>query len=168
MTGGIHLSIALGGDRVTTARLGQYQVSLSLKDIAETELRNEPLTEAQLDFMNQLVYENFGSGGPPYDGWYVRLLYNFTEDNRELFDPTIADLHTSPNDGAVLHVGVGYPSLMLISVQTDCQLRSYVGPVLSYHDLVRTGFERLDDNQWKEMLLAGESYRPDWTGAFVR
>ena len=98
----------------------------------------------------------------------MRILYNYTEENGELFDPTIADLHTDSNSGAVLHVGVGNPSPMVISIGTDCQLRSYIGPVLGYHELIREDFERLDDNQWKAMLSQGESYRPAWTESFVR
>ena len=144
------------------------EVSLMLKDIADAELQQIPLSTPQLEFMNRLVYEEGMCGGPPYSGWYTELLYKFTEENMNQFDPTIADIHTDPNAGQVLHVGTGNPNLMVLSVTTDCQNRAYAGPVLSYHEKITDNFERLDDDTWKGILKDGEESRPEWTGSFIR
>ncbi len=153
--------------------LGHYysrlaEVALMLKDIADAELEQIPLNGAQLEFMNQLIFALGGSGDPPFDGWYRDLIYKHTEQNSRLFDPTIADIHTDPNRAEVLHVGTGYPNLMLLSVETDCQLRAYAGPVLSYHETIEGGFNRLDDETWKSRLQAGEEHRPVWNESFLR
>jgi len=144
------------------------EVALMLKDIADAELQQIPLNGAQLEFMNQLIFDAGGSGGPQFDGWYRDLIYKHSEKNSRTFDPTIADIHTDPNSGSVLHVGTVYPNLMLLSVETDCQVRAYAGPVLSYHETVEGSFNRLDDETWKSRLQQGEERRPTWTGSFLR
>jgi hypothetical protein len=143
------------------------EISLMLKDITEVELRQEKLTEAQLDFMNRLIFAAGGSGEPPFDGWYRELIYKHTEQNSDTFDPTIADVHTDARNSAVLHVGTGFPNLMLIAIETDCQLRAYVGPVLSYHELIEGNMNRLTDEDWKTKLKNGEEARPSWTASFI-
>ena len=148
------------------ARLSE--VSLMLKDIADAEMQRVRLSDVQLEFMNQLIYQEGMCGMPPYSGWYSEILYKFTEDNMETFDPTVADVYTEVNSGEVLHVATGNSNLMVLSVTTDCQNRAYVGPVLSYHEKITENFERLDDETWKGMLEAGEESRPAWTESFVR
>ena len=76
-----------------------------------------------------------------------------------------ADVHTDVlpnNELRVLHAGVGFPHLMLISVKTDCGTKSYVGPVFSYHELIRN--QRLTDQDWMgELLLRDPTPWPwDW------
>jgi hypothetical protein len=147
-------------------RLGE--VSLMLKDIADAELQRAALSTAQLEFVNQMLTSESECGAPPYSGWYANIIYKLKEENIDSFDPTIADVHTSTNTEQVLHVATGYPNLMVLSVATDCQLRAYAGPVLSYHEVVTNTFERLDDETWKAELKGGQESRPTWTGSFVK
>lgn len=156
------------GREVATYYTRLAEISLMLADIAKAELAGEPLSEPQLGFMNDLIFEGGGSGEPPFTGWYVQLLYKYNELTDDDFDPTIADVHTSTNTRQVLHVGTGYPNLMLISVETDCQIRAYVGPVLSYHEKIEENYSRLDDETWKGMLEAGQESRPSWAETFVK
>jgi hypothetical protein len=153
--------------------LGTYfskleEVSLMLKDIADAEVQQAALSAPQLEFINALIYEEGMCGEPPYSGWYSDIIYKFTENNMEIFDPTVADVHTDPNSRQVLHIAAGNPNLMVLSVETDCKLRAYAGPVLSYHELVTDNLERLDDETWKTMLKEGQESRPAWTESFVR
>lgn len=149
---------------------------LVLKDIARTELSGEPLADAQAQFLKSCVRSSRACGAPDFDGWYTDLLYDYSDmgnaaqggGNAETFDPTIADVHTDPNlPPRFLHVGVGHPSLMVLSVKNDCGIKAYAGPVLSYHELIAG--ERLTDETWKAELESGrEMPRPDWVGDFVK
>ena len=148
-------------------KLKEY--SLLLADIARAELAGEYLTEAQVLFLNQLVYFGGGSGEPLYTGWYTELLYRYSDDNCETFDPTIADIHTDTNFQEVLHVGTGYANLMLLTIKNDCGTRAYIGPVLSYYERVEGDMNRLTDEVWKQSLQEGtEGYRPSWTESFLQ
>ena len=140
-----------------------------LGDIARAELAQQRLTDAQLTFVKQLVRAEGMCGGPAYTGWYTDLIYNYADENAEVFDPTIADVHTDPNgSGSVLHVGVGQPNLTLISVKTDCGVTAYVGPSMSYYEMVRDGLDRMTDAQWKTMLETTAPERPAWTEEIVK
>lgn len=153
--------------RLFYEKLREY--STLLADIARAELAGEYLTAAQVEFLNQLVYEDGGSGMPLYTGWYTQLLYNYGDDNCETFDPTIADIHTDTNFRQILHVGTGYANLMLMTVNNECGIRAYIGPVLSYHERIEGDMNRLTDEDWKESLQAGdESGRPSWTADFIQ
>ena len=46
--------------------------------------------------------------------------------------------------------------------------KAYIGPVLSYYEVVREG-DRMTDEGWDQMLRAGEEPpRPEWVYEFVR
>lgn len=129
-----------------------------LKDMAERELRGEPFTVEQLAFLNDAVRIELSSEGCTTievpDGWYAKL---FFEPMRAIqFDPTIADIHTQPADaagnpvGKVLHVGTGYPRMMVTTVDTCLGPRAYVGVVYAYHEQVTENFARLTDDAWAQ------------------
>ena len=143
-------------------------IMASLKAMAETQIANQDHSEEQLQFLNQMIL--FGCGDEDIGGWYKDLLYQFHLGNAEAFDPTIADIHTDAERGRILHVGVGHPNLMVLSVQNECGIQSYAGPVFSYHQLVAPS--RMNDDQWKAMQLnetsTYESTRPDWVKDFVK
>jgi hypothetical protein len=90
------------------------------------------------------------------DGWYADLFYQ--RDKSIEFDPTIADVHTQPADaggaivGHVLHVGTGYPRLMVVTVDTCMGPRAYAGVVYAYHEHVTKNFERLTDEDWAQRV----------------
>ncbi|MBI4601251.1 MAG: DUF3160 domain-containing protein [Planctomycetes bacterium] len=142
--------------------------SRALADIARSELAGLALTSDQMGFIRSLVVDE-GVCGPDFAGWYMDLIYDCDDDNAEIFDPTIADVHTDPMAGEVLHVGVGHPSLMVMTVKNECGVRAYAGPVLSYHELVEGGLHRMTDEEWKARLESGaDAPRPGWTADFVR
>jgi len=54
--------------------------------------------------------------------------------------------------GNVLHVGTGMARLMVVTADTCTGPKAYAGLAASYHELVTSNFERLDDEAWKERL----------------
>jgi hypothetical protein len=66
---------------------------------------------------------------PPRQGWYPKLIYRGEPESRE---PTIADLHTGPNSGQVVEVGVGDADFLLAAIDNKGDRTAYVGPVSSY------------------------------------
>lgn len=146
--------------------------SRMLASIAQAEVDQASFTEEQVRFLKGVLraWRNCDQL-LLFDGWYPQLIFNANGTNVEVFDPTIADVHTAilpgQQDPLILHVGVGYANLMILSIKNDCGHRAYAGPVLSYHELLDT--ERFTDEEWKARLEAGaDAPRPAWTGPFVR
>lgn len=80
----------------------------------------------------------------------------------------IADVHTDPNSGQVLQVGVGRPCVMYVRMVRDGQERIAAGPVYSYYEFKQPMAERLTNEQWREMLQRGQVPPPqDWSGSFI-
>ena len=139
------------------------EITATFADMAERELRGEPFTPEQLALINRAVRVERESAvcttiDVP-DGWYADLFFNRAKSLE--FDPTIADVHTQPSDeagnpvGKVLHVGTGYPRLMVTTVDS-CQgaPRAYAGVVYAYHEQVTKDFERLTDEDWAARFQA--------------
>jgi hypothetical protein len=141
-----------------------------LAEIAEAELAGQELSWEQLNFVNSLLTTFQGCTAAKFDGWFVRMIYRVKNGEGEPFEPVIADIHTGPlEDPKVLHVATGHPNALLLSVETACGPQAYIGPVLSYYELVTEGFQRLNDEEWKEFLeTRGPPERPVWAYDFVR
>jgi hypothetical protein len=131
-------------------------VALRLEDMAKRQRAGTPFSAEELAWVNEVVtIKEAPSCGAPLqqaDGWYVRLFYD-REDAKKM-DPTIADVHTNPEETQVLHVGTGPPRLMVMTAETCVGPRAYVGLASSYFEKVTTGFHRLDDMEWLGMLMA--------------
>jgi len=140
------------------------EVTALLTDMAERELRGEPFTTEQLAMINRAVrVEKQREGCTTVevpDGWYADLFFDRSKSIE--FEPTIADVHTQPANeagatvGKVLHVGTGYPRMMVVTVDS-CQAtpRAYAGVVYAYHEQVTKDFERLTDEEWALRFRAG-------------
>lgn len=137
-----------------------------LESIATKELAGEPRSPDETAFIKSLVVEEGMCGGPPVGGWYSSLFYD-ASDMDFIFDPTIADVHTDPNAGEVLHVGTGYANLMVFVAESPCGLRAYAGPVSSYYEQIEGGFTRLTDEDWMQYFELDSPSRPAWTADFV-
>ncbi|WP_437671898.1 DUF3160 domain-containing protein [Sorangium sp. So ce131] len=130
-----------------------HTVAKTLGEMAENERAGLPLTAAHLDFINQAVKIQQGCGSPAgAEGWYVQLFFDVMESVTE--DPTIADVHTQPTDeggapvGRVLHVGTGFPRLMVVTADPCGTPSAFVGLASSYFEQITEGFERMTDEQW--------------------
>ncbi len=137
-----------------------------LQSIADVEVAQQPRTPDQTAFLKSIVKQEGMCGGPPFSGWYRDLFWDATDTTFE-FKPTVADVHTDPNEPAVLHVATGRPNLMVFVANTSCGTKAYAGPASSYFDFQEPGFTRLTDAEWMARLAATEPARPAWTSAFL-
>jgi hypothetical protein len=174
--------VMLANDSQLSQQVAAYFATLSsaaktLGEMAQRELRGEPFADAQMAFINDAVRVERQSQGCVTvdipDGWYADLF--FTREKSIEFDPTIADVHTQPSDeagnpvGKVLHVGTGYPRMMVTTVNTCQGPRAYAGMVYAYHEQVTEDFERLTDQEWAQRF-GTQGQRPaevEWIGSVL-
>jgi len=124
-----------------------------LLDISLTELRGEPISEEDADYLKYIAYR-------------LRRTIEGIEDEEEK-STVVADVLTDTNTGQVLEEGVGHVKLLLAVYQVpDGRLALGAGPVLSYYEFKHPMSDRLTDEAWREMLLADPPVEPAWTGSF--
>ncbi len=144
-----------------TGHLGQ------LEKLAQKELMAQPFTsEEQLFLKKTIDARGGGSGGPNYDGWYCDLFYG-GEYAAMKWDPTIADVHTDPNSGQVLEVGVGDANFLVAAIDNEEDHLVYVGPMFSYYEFTQPASKRLTDEEWQNKISNNMlPPRPTWTSSF--
>src|SRR5690606_10632238 len=105
-----------------------------------------------------------GCGPTAAIGWYGELFI----DGSVEWAPTIADVHTQPDDGfgnpvgRVLHVGTGEIRTMYTSIESCSGPRAYVGLVSSYYEHIENDWKRLNDLEWAQMLEDAPPESPPW------
>ena len=124
-------------------------VILSIK-----ELENEPLTEADMEFIHN-VGERLGKLCD-----FRETEYEEYADEDEMGLAMIADVFTNQNfNPKVLEVGIGKPYIIYVIVQDEQgNLRLTKGATFSYYEFIQPLSQRLNDEEWKEML---ETNPPD-------
>jgi hypothetical protein len=157
---------------------------LTLQTIATKELAQQPLTQAETDFLKDIVelHTAYTSNGRQYTGWYPGLFYaNAFQtvpygsfEGSDMWDALVADVHTDSPDpfsgdpGAVIHEGVGNVHLLMIAVDNGPDRMVYAGPVLSHYEFEMPADTRMTDAQWKANLRAGQKPpSPDWTRSYL-
>lgn len=175
----------LGGEMVAELAKDGFEVSRAqtffadlgassamLETIAHKELEGETLSPAEFDFLRGTIEEEMvGCGQVQYDGWYARLFYDAEKIGE--YKPTIADVHTAPTDAAgtergwVLHAATGRPMLMVFTVPDCSGVRSYIGPISSFHSVLTEQYDRQTNADWAKVLGQGTPPRPAWTASFV-
>lgn len=148
---------------------------LKLETIAQKELTDTPLDEAEMNWLRQMLFVNEESGAPPFTGWYASLFY--IHDDAARGDYIIADVHTQPSDaegnpvGHVLHVGTGKINLGIFLAHApypDAPPIAFAGPVFSYYEKITDNFQRLTDEEWTELVKANQlPARPDWVNIYL-
>jgi hypothetical protein len=140
------------------------QTMARLRAMAERERANQPLDDADLEFLNHMVSLNGRNGGCTMtiepQGWYADLFIDRGEALHAM--PVVADVHTQPTDGAgnrvglVLHAGTAMPRMMTVTIQHDggAHAQTYRGIVSSYRELITKNFERLTDTEWRARTVA--------------
>jgi hypothetical protein len=155
---------------------GNLQSTASmLHDMAVAELTGVPFTQAQIDFINRAVrfqtVDMVCAKVQVPAGWYVDLF--FSSGDVDACKPTIADVHTQPADeagnqvGRVLHVGTGYPRLMVATVDTCTGPKAYAGVVFAYHERITENFQRLTDADWQTELSTQSPPEVPWMADLV-
>lgn len=140
-------------------------VMSQLETLADKELRAQPFTEEERDFLKKTIDERGGGSGPPtYTGWYPLLITGRTPVE---YAPTIADVHTDPDSGAVLEEGTGPVNYVVVAVDNQQHRTVYVGPVSSYYEFTAPASARMTDEEWMGKLAADpKPEAPGWTRAF--
>jgi hypothetical protein len=162
-------ALALPAGSTLQTRIVDYfgrvqRVAATLQEMAEHQLTGTPHSQEHVDFINRVVAveEEFLCGATIYhlQGWYTDLF--FSPDSAMEYDPTIADVHTSPMEGEVLHVGTGRPRRMVVTIDTCVGPRAYVGLASAYYEHVTTGFQRLNDEEWSGLLDSNSPSDVPW------
>jgi hypothetical protein len=142
-----------------------------LQAIAQHELDGKDLTQDELKYLKGVISADPGCGAPVFSGWYASLY--FSADNLDKWKPTIADVHTNPNqDGPlapprVLHVATGNVGLMVFTADRCSGAAAFVGPVFRYHEVEVKEIKRLNDQEWEKMLQDGSAPQPPkWTESY--
>lgn len=147
----------------------------TLESIARKELLQTPLSAEETLFLKDVLDTVEDCAGLRFRGWFPRLHY-LGETTFDLLiaadqNPTIADVHTKPSDemgpGKVLHVATGLVNPLVIVADRGKGATVYVGPVMSYYEVVNDGVKRLQDQDWHTMLRDGTPSRPEWTRSFL-
>ena len=160
-----------------------------LRVIVDQQLRHEPLSAAQLEFIDGWIQSASNPSGRPraYDGWYPRLYYrHLVLDNRSSDsypidygatkpDSLVVDVHSdlpdpfgSGDPGGILHQAVGDVHLLMIAIDSGPRRTIYAGPVLSHYEFETPYPSRKTNAEWKEDLRAGRAPpHPSWTQSYL-
>ncbi len=147
-----------------------WQDIMGKLELAAThELSGQGTTPDDIAFLKGVIMAG-NVCGQTYSGWYTKLY--FQQSSLDKYKPTIADVHTNPNQGPlpgpdVLHVATSQVSLMVMTVDTCTGAETFVGPVLRYHEVDWKKIERLSDEDWLAQLQAGTAPpQPAWTQSY--
>lgn len=128
--------------------------------IAERELADEELKEADYDFIRNFGERLEGVVVPPEPG---------QAEARSMKTTLVADVHTDQNTEQVLEEGTGYVDLgVFVYRQPDGRLVLGVGPVLSYFEFKHPMGDRLTDEKWRDLLGGKDApARPEWAKEYL-
>ncbi len=145
----------------------------TLASVAQKELKQQPISEAEKGFLSAMLYDARTNCVPVFTGWYPGLLYNAPQ-SVAVRDRIVADVHTAPTDragnpiGKILHVGTGDVNLgVFVARDHTGTAQAYCGPVLSYHEYVTLDFQRLTDEEWSQLFDNSPPARPDWVNLYL-
>src|SRR5262249_2205255 len=123
-----------------------------IKSIAQKQLAQKPLTEAETKVLRDVVQIHRGSGMVMYNGWYPKLFYKGTDDSGKS-DALVADVHTDVpapplgDPGCVLTQGIGNIDLLLVAIDNGKDRIVYGGPLLSHYEFEMPGMTRKSDSE---------------------
>ncbi len=130
-------------------------LALSLKEIAEKELNNTPLSDDDYNLIRTF-------GGQLEHFWVEALRDENIESRSQVWqNPSalVADVATDPN-GMVLEEATGMVWSIYVVVPVDGELRIARGGVYSYYEFPWPMNDRLTDTRWQEMLQSGQAPEP--------
>ena len=146
-----------------------------LEGIATKQLANEQLSRTEDDFLQTTASElgkvfvgsSFVRGLEGYGGWYPELTYRLPDD-KEKWQATIADVHTDPNSGKVLEVGVGHVNYCVAQLDICGTPTIFVGPAYSYYEFEHPANDRLTDARWQSWIRRSKQpTRPHFVRALI-
>ena len=155
-----------------------------LEEMARKELRQEPFTVDENEFINGLMNrQDHAYVGPSFDGWYPDLHYkdyalevgSSDENGSNKVDFLVTDVFTAPPDqidpiGGVLHEATGPVDLLMIAVDNGPDKMVYAGPVMSHFEFLVPGpdLKRLTNGEWRSIHNSeARPTRPKWTQSYL-
>jgi len=151
-------------DGLFEERLADFEeLMLSLKMIAEKELRNAPPTAEESALMCNFgtLIEELTTFPPSFGKQYGNEADDFTA--------VIADVHTDPNTDECLEVGVGHPLDIYVIAPVNGVPTLTKGGIFSYHEFRRSLADgRLTDEEWQKLQSGPDAVgMPEWTSSFL-
>lgn len=150
------------------------KLALALKEISESELQNQPLTEEQQETIRFIggELENLTMAAADSD---VEDPFAPKYMDEEPQAAVIADVATDPDHPGhvVLEEGVGRvnPIYVVVPINTpegETYLQVNKGAVFSYYEFVWPADDRLTDEKWRQMLEEGNAPPfPEWVTSFM-
>ena len=134
---------------------------ISLKEISESELTNQPLTDEQYDLILNI------GGLLEYLVTFSSAVSGKIENEEDKKMAIVADVHTDANSGQVLEEGVGRPMELYVIVPVDGALKICQGAMFSYYEFTHPMSDRLTDGKWQNMLDTNPPPLPTWTNSFI-
>ena len=130
------------------------ELLIFLKNVSLKELRGESLSQEEIDQICKIGMK------------LSSILKAFSKDSQK--STLIADVHTDPITSSVLEEACGYiETVIVVYKASDGRLIAAAGPVFSYYEFAQPNYERLTDEEWMEILKAGEAPpRPEWIESF--
>ena len=132
---------------------------VSLKVMAEKELRNQALTDDEYNTIRNIgsILEGLVTFSPQ-----VKDQVESEADERMAI---VADVHTDTNTGQVLEEGVGDAFIIYVVAPVEGQQVVAQGGVFSYYEFTHPLSDRLTDEAWQAMSPKPD--RPAWTEGFI-
>jgi hypothetical protein len=124
-----------------------------LKKIAIKELENSTITKEE--------YENLFCFGK-----VMEEITTFDDDSDTDDMAIIADVHTDSNYDLCLEEGVGYPLEIFVIVNQQGKLHITRGAIFSHYEFKQDIAERLNDEEWRELLISDPPSMPEWSESF--
>ncbi len=133
-----------------------HDLLLHLQEIAEKELKSEPLNQTDIDVV-RYIYGRLR--------WFERVGTEQDVDRAAI----IADVHTDTNTESVLEEATGNPMVVFVAVP-DHEGNVYLtrGAIYSYYEFTKPMSERMTDEEWWGVVDAPECPdMPEWVCALV-
>ncbi len=121
--------------------------------ISEIELRNEPLSEQDADYLKYIAHR----------------LKRCIEGIEEEEDKTtiVADVLTDINTRRCLEEGVGYVKMIIVAYRLpDGRIAVGIGPVMSHYEFKQPMNDRLTDEKWRDLLKQTPPDMAPWVSSF--
>jgi hypothetical protein len=136
---------------LATERMINLETILNrLIEIANKELTNQPLSEDDYEYINDLA--------KTLEGAVLGV------ENKGLKTTLIADVHTYSFEALVVEEAVGNVDLIVVAFPgSNGSIFLAAGPVLSYYEFKHPVSDRLTDEAWRDMLASPDRpKRPKW------
>ncbi len=152
-------------------------INRNLTSISIHELQSIPLTQEEVEFVRGVFVDVLGGCGESfYFGWLPEIIRKAGVEDKVKDTRIVADVATDPgtelpvpSPPRVLHVATGYVrSVIVVYEKPDGSLHFFVGPGYSFFEFEVTGFERLNDGEWRDLLASEHRpIHPPWTSSFA-